>query len=163
MSVTVKQPNHINRDAEPSLITKCIATVFFSGYSPVAPGTAGSLVALIPLIIFPDIPISGLGLMIIVGFAVGIWVSNQFEIAYGDDPQVVVIDEAVGMWITMLFVPITWFHLGAAFILFRIFDIIKPTPARQLEALPNGWGIMLDDVAAGIYAGILLFLLTMIG
>ncbi len=160
MSTTVNQPNHIN---EPSFITRCVATVFFSGYSPVAPGTAGSLVALIPLIIFPGIHVFVLVAMIIIGFAAGVRVSNMFEAAYGDDPQVVVIDEAVGMWITMLFVPITWFNLGAGFLLFRIFDIIKPPPARQLEALTNGWGIMLDDVAAGIYAGILVFLITMIG
>jgi len=159
MSTAVKQPNRTN---DPSFITRCIATVFFSGYSPVAPGTAGSLVALIPLIIFPGIPIFTLLVMIVIGFSIGVFVSKKYEMVYGDDPRVVVIDEAVGMWITMLFVPITWLNLGAGFLLFRIFDIIKPPPARQFEAIPNGWGIMLDDVAAGIYAGILLFLITMI-
>jgi phosphatidylglycerophosphatase A len=154
------QPKRTDPAPQPSFITKCIATVFYSGYAPIAPGTAGSLVALLPLIIFPTISTSTLLVIVIIGFFIGVGVSRQFERAYGEDPQVVVIDEAVGMWITMLFVPVTWKTLALGFILFRIFDIIKPPPARQFEAVPNGWGIMLDDVAAGIYAALLLFLIT---
>ncbi len=162
MQAPGKPPNRINRAAEPAFITKCIATVFFSGYSPVAPGTAGSIVALIPLIIFPGMSTVTLALITISGFSIGVWASKQFERVYGDDPQIVVIDETVGMWVTMLFVPVTWFTMTAGFILFRIFDIIKPPPARQLEAIPNGWGIMLDDVAAGVYAGLTVFLTTLL-
>lgn len=162
MPAPEKQPNRVNRTVEPAWLTKCIATVFYSGYSPVAPGTAGSLAALIPLILFQNIPVAVLGGMVIVGFVLGVWSSKQFELAYGDDPQIVVIDEAVGMWITMLLVPISWFTLIAGFVLFRLFDIIKVPPARQLEALRNGWGIMLDDVASGIYAGVTVFLITLL-
>jgi phosphatidylglycerophosphatase A len=154
------QPKRTDPARQPSFIIKCIATVFFSGYAPIAPGTAGSLAALIPLIIFPTISTTVLLVIVVLGFIIGVLVSRQFERAYGEDPQVVVIDETVGMWITMLFVPITWKTLVLGFILFRIFDIIKPPPARQLEKVPNGWGIMLDDVAAGIYAGLLLLLIT---
>lgn len=162
MPSTQNQPNHIKRGTGPSFLSKCIATAFFSGYSPIAPGTAGSLLALLPLFFFPGTPTPVLALLVIIVFITGVWVSKKFEVAYGKDPQVVVIDEVVGMWVTMLFVPITWFNLAAGFILFRLFDIIKPPPARQLEELKHGWGIMLDDVAAGIYAGIVLFLITLI-
>ncbi len=155
------QQGKVKSQNELSFLTKCIATVFYSGYSPVAPGTAGSLVALIPLIIFPDITTVVLFVMVVVGLLIGVWVSRKFETVYGDDPQVVVIDEAVGMWVTMLFLPITWFHLGAGFLLFRIFDIIKPPPARQLESLSGGWGIMLDDIAAGVYAGLTVYFITL--
>ena len=158
MSTTVKEPNRVNSSVKPAFLTRCIATVFFSGYTPIAPGTAGSLIALIPLIVFPGMSPLYLALLIAAGFTAGVHASKQFEQAYGDDPQFVVIDETVGMWVTMLFVPITPVTLIAGFLLFRIFDIIKPPPARQLETLPNGWGIMLDDVAAGIYAGLVVLL-----
>jgi len=162
MQAKRKQPHQANAARHPSFLVKSIGTVFFAGYSPVAPGTAGSLVALIPLILFPGITTQTLIIMIVIGFTLGVWVSKQFEKAYGDDPQIVVIDETVGMWVTFLFVPITWLTLGIGFLLFRIFDIIKPPPAAQLEAIQGGWGIMLDDVAAGLYAGLLVLLITLL-
>ena len=79
------------------------------------------------------------------------------------DPQNVVIDEVAGQWITLLFVPVTWKTLLAGFILFRGFDILKPPPVRQLEQLPEGTGIVVDDVAAGIYALIVMQLLLRFG
>ncbi len=69
-----------------------------------------------------------------------------------EDPGHVVIDEVVGQWIALLFCPLDWKHPLLALLLFRLFDIVKPPPARQLESLPGGWGIMFDDVAAGLYA-----------
>jgi len=69
-----------------------------------------------------------------------------------EDPQFVVIDEVIGQWIALLFCPFDWLHALIALILFRLFDITKPFPARQLENLPGGWGIVFDDVAAGLYA-----------
>jgi phosphatidylglycerophosphatase A len=68
------------------------------------------------------------------------------------DPQFVVIDEVAGQWIALLFSPVDWRHALIALVLFRLFDITKPFPARQLESLPEGWGIVFDDVAAGLYA-----------
>jgi phosphatidylglycerophosphatase A len=76
-----------------------------------------------------------------------------------DDPQFVVIDELAGQWITLLFAPVSWKTLLTGFILFRGFDIVKPPPVRQLENLPAGTGIVMDDVAAGIYALIVMQLL----
>lgn len=116
-----------------------------------------------------------LGILIIIGFFVGVYTSNQVakveghkltrsaELAKGlfqngehktPDPSIVVIDEMVGIWITLLFLPKTWMAILIAFLAFRGFDIVKLPPARQLENIPNGWGIMLDDVVAGIYAWI---------
>ena len=79
------------------------------------------------------------------------------------DPQFVVIDEVAGQWITLLFVPVAWKTLLAGFILFRGFDIVKPPPVRQLERLPEGTGIVVDDVAAGVYALAVLQLLIHFG
>jgi phosphatidylglycerophosphatase A len=76
------------------------------------------------------------------------------------DPGHVVIDEVAGQWITLIFSRVNLSHLLAGFLLFRLFDIVKPWPARRLEHLPEGWGIMLDDVAAGVYALLLMLVLN---
>jgi phosphatidylglycerophosphatase A len=81
----------------------------------------------------------------------------------GKDPQFVVIDEVAGQLIALIAVPLTWKTFLAGFILFRAFDIVKPPPVRQLEALPEGFGIVLDDVMAGIYAFIVMHLLLRFG
>jgi phosphatidylglycerophosphatase A len=133
---------------------KLIATVFFSGYSPFAPGTAGSLVALLIYLIpgfensFVLVP------LVVLFFFTGVYTSSHVEKIIGHDPSIVVIDEMVGMWISLLFLPKTWIVCIAAFLLFRIFDIFKPPPARQFEHFRGGWGIMLDDIVAGIYANV---------
>ncbi len=76
-----------------------------------------------------------------------------------EDPGHVVIDEVAGQWIALIYSRVNLSHLLAAFLFFRLFDIVKPWPARQLESLPAGWGIMLDDVAAGVYALLLMLAL----
>ena len=86
----------------------------------------------------------------------GIWSSNVVSTIWGKDPARVVIDEVAGMCISLLFVPVTIKYVITALVLFRFFDIAKPLFIRKLEKLPGGWGIMLDDVLAGIYANILL-------
>jgi phosphatidylglycerophosphatase A len=96
--------------------------------------------------------------------AVGIPAATQAARASGvEDPQFVVIDEVAGQWITLLFAAVTWKTVLAGFILFRAFDIVKPPPVRQLERLPEGTGIVVDDVAAGIYALLALQLLIHFG
>ncbi len=96
--------------------------------------------------------------------AIGIPASTRVARASGlKDPQFVVIDEVVGQLITLIAVPITWKTLLAGFILFRGFDIVKPPPVRQLERLPEGFGIVLDDVAAGIYALLVMQVLLHLG
>jgi phosphatidylglycerophosphatase A len=88
--------------------------------------------------------------------AVGIWCSTEVEPEWGIDSNRVVIDEIAGMGITLLFLPVKIPFIITGFILFRFFDIVKPLFIRRLEALPGGWGVMLDDVLAGIYANIIL-------
>jgi phosphatidylglycerophosphatase A len=96
--------------------------------------------------------------------AIGIPAATRVAHASGiEDPQFVVIDEVAGQLITLIAVPISWKTLLAGFILFRGFDIVKPPPVRQLEQLPAGWGIVLDDVAAGIYALLVMQLLLHFG
>jgi phosphatidylglycerophosphatase A len=94
-------------------------------------------------------------------FAVGVWSAGKAEKVFGRaDPRQVVIDEVAGQIITFVATPrITWIGLIAGFILFRAFDVVKPFPARRAERIPGGWGIMLDDVVAGLYSLIVLVIL----
>lgn len=138
-----------------------LATGFYSGLSPFAPGTAGTLVGvLICLFCLPMTWILRL-LFVLVLLALSIYVAGQAEKIYQKkDDQRIVIDEIIGLQITMLPVAINVLNLCAAFVLFRIFDIWKPFPVRNLQGLPGGWGVVIDDVAAGIYAAIVLSLLV---
>ena len=153
MTDTLDQQN-LNKNNSIPFLTKFIATGFYSGYSPVAPGTAGSVAGLLFFLIpgfGTPIPLATAA---IIGFLIGTFTSNQMEKRFGEDPPIVVIDEIVGMWISLLFLPKNLFVIFTAFILFRIFDIVKPQPARYMEKFQHGWGIMLDDVVAGIYANV---------
>ena len=144
-------------------ISVWIATGLGTGYFPIAPGTAGSAVGLVLVIAVHRFPRPAASLAILAGllFAIGVWSAGKAEKAFGQvDPSQVVIDEIAGQVITFLATPrITWIGLLAGFILFRAFDILKPSPARQAERLPGGWGIMLDDVVAGFYSLLVLVLL----
>jgi phosphatidylglycerophosphatase A len=135
-----------------------MACGFGSGLAPVAPGTFGTLAG-VPICLlclslswFWRLPI------VLALTALSIYVSGRAEEIYQKkDDQRIVIDEIIGLQVTMLLVPITALHLFAGFILFRVFDILKPFPLKNLQNLPGGWGVVLDDVGAGIYAGALLF------
>ena len=94
--------------------------------------------------------------------ALGIWTGNKVEPQWGKDSYRVVIDEVAGMFISILFVPIEWKWLLIGFILFRFFDIAKPLYIRRMEAFKGGWGVMLDDVLAGIYANVVLQIVMLI-
>lgn len=140
-------------------------TGFYSGYVPFAPGTAGSLVGLllyvlqhyllghnlhwsvnliaIAVLFYPSVVICGMG--------------EQFFGA--KDPGPVVWDEIIGYFVTMLFLPYSWKLAAVGFVLFRIMDIVKPFPAAQLQSLPGGLGILIDDIVAGLYACGLLHLI----
>lgn len=145
-------------------IIKILAAGFGAGLSPVAPGTAGTLVGI--LICLCCYPLTGpfRFLFVVVISAVAIYVAGQAETLFGKkDDQRIVIDEIAGLQVTMLPVAITGLHLCAAFVLFRIFDIWKPFPVDRLQNLPGGWGVVADDLAAGIYGGVVLFLLTLTG
>jgi len=133
-----------------------------SGYAPFAPGTAGSLLGLFIYILFPADDITWLLVALIVTI-IGIPVSTWIENDKSRDPAIVVIDEICGQWIALLFLPRTLMVFVAAFVLFRIFDIWKPFPISRSQNLRGGWGIMMDDVFAGIAANICLQLLLMTG
>lgn len=142
-------------------VARVLATGFGAGFSPVAPGTAGSLLAVALYWLFPD-PAGGweAGLALLaatgVGFFVGVWASGEAEKVYGPDSGRIVIDEVVGMWVVMLWIPKSWTLLVAGFFLCRFFDIIKPFPAGRSQSLPGGWGVMTDDLVAGIYGNLVL-------
>jgi phosphatidylglycerophosphatase A len=134
-----------------------LATGFGCGYVPYIPGTVGSLVALLLYIFIPLDDYTWLAICTIL-FFVGVWVSGTVEKDKGKDPSIVVIDEFVGQWVALLFLPrILWIFI-ASFIVFRILDIIKPFPAADLEEIDGGIGIMLDDVIVAIYTNITLHL-----
>jgi phosphatidylglycerophosphatase A len=138
-----------------------VATGFGAGYSPFAPGTAGSLLAAILYWLFPD---SSLGwdaalplfVAVVAGFFIGVWVSAEAEKVYGKDSGRIVIDEIVGMWVVMLWIPKTPKLLLAGFFLCRFFDIVKPFPAGRSQSLKGGWGVMMDDLIAGVYGNLVL-------
>jgi phosphatidylglycerophosphatase A len=138
-------------------LSRFVATGLGSGYSPVAPGTAGSIVGLLLFL-----PLARVGwpwqLAATAAVAlVGALAAGRVARAVGrKDPGLVVVDEVAGQWVTFLALPFTPVIALAGFLLFRLMDIVKPWPARDLERLPGGWGIMADDVAAGIYAHLLL-------
>jgi phosphatidylglycerophosphatase A len=139
-----------------------LATAGYSGYVPWAPGTVGSAVGLVVYAIVASIgsPAFEVGLIVAL-FAVGVWAGTTAERYFGGiDPGPVVIDEVVGMLITLAFVPVGWIGAVVGFVLFRVFDVVKPFPARRFEALHGGLGVMADDAMAAIYANLLLRLLA---
>ena len=143
---------------------KFLACGFGSGLLPVAPGTFGTLIG-IPICLL-CLPLSWiLRLAVVLALmALAIYVAGRAEEIYQKkDDQRIVIDEIIGFQITMLPVAITILHLCVGFVLFRIFDILKPFPINNLQRLPGGWGVVIDDVAAGIYVGVILFALNYTG
>ena len=141
------------------LINKLIATALGLGYSPIAPGTMGAIggIAVYLLIVNTLSQVNLiLGLLTILFLILGIIASNKLEAEWGKDPSKIVIDEVVGVWIALLFIPSGWQYTLGAFLLFRFFDIVKPLFIKRAEKLKGGWGVMFDDVLAGIYANIVL-------
>jgi phosphatidylglycerophosphatase A len=135
------------------------ATGFGIGYMPLAPGTAGSLLALLVYFFLPMTYISWL-IISFLFLCIGLWAGGILEKEEGKDPGIIVIDEMVGQWCALLFLPLTYSILIMSFLLFRLLDIIKPYPAGRLERLKGGSGIMLDDIIAGIYTNIILQLIS---
>jgi phosphatidylglycerophosphatase A len=89
-------------------------------------------------------------------FALGVWSANKVEPEWGEDSYRVVIDEVAGMCLTLCFVPVRWPYIAIGLLLFRFFDIAKPLGIRRMERLNSGWGVMMDDMLAGLYANLLL-------
>ena len=133
-----------------------LATVGGVGYAPLAPGTVASALTVLFLWL---VPLSRASLLLVVAVVavVGTWAAHEAERALGGkDPGAIVIDEVAGMALSVLMVPLTPGVLVAGFLLFRLFDIVKPYPANTLQRLPGGVGVMIDDLVAGLYALLLL-------
>ena len=133
-----------------------VATVGYCGYFPFAPGTVGSAAGLVfyALVWWSGSP--AVEVMLIAAlFAVGVWAGTIAEQYFGGiDPGPIVVDEVVGMLITLAFIPVGWSGALAGFVLFRIFDVIKPFPAARFERLHGGLGVMADDAMAAVYANL---------
>ena len=150
------------RDSRP-LFALIIASAFGVGYIPFAPGTLGSAVG---LLLWALLPGSWLvqGTAIVVLFVVGSWSGAVAEEHFGKtDPGHVVIDEVVGMLMTLFLNPVGWRGAIGAFLLFRIADVVKPFPSNRLEKLTGGIGVMADDAMAAIYANAVLRAMLVLG
>jgi phosphatidylglycerophosphatase A len=145
------------------LVYKILGTFFGLGYSPVASGTVGSLGAILVCYILHHYLQENYNLillfLILFFFIIGVYVSGKLEAIWGVDPSEVVIDEVVGMWISLFLIPFNIYLVMAAFLLFRLFDIFKPLLIRKIEKLKGGWGIMGDDALAAIYSNVFLQLI----
>ena len=133
-----------------------IATAGYCGYFPIAPGTVGSAAGLVVylLVWWSGSPLVEAGLIAAV-FAAGVWAGTTAERFFGGiDPGPVVIDEVLGMLVTLAFIPVGWSAALAGFFLFRLFDVFKPWPARSLERLHGGLGVMADDAMAAVYSNL---------
>jgi phosphatidylglycerophosphatase A len=143
-----------------NFIEKLLGSGFYTGYIPIASGTFGTLAALFIYLIpgfennYVIIP------AIIVFFIYGLYAGSKFEIVYGKDPSECTIDEVVGTWISYLLLPKTVGIIIITFFLWRALDIFKPYPARKLENLNGGLGIMIDDVVSGFYTLIIMHLVV---
>lgn len=141
------------------IAAKIIASFFGVGYFPVAPGTLTSFIVVLIYKLFlhkMDWPIHLLIFFFL--FFIGTFTSSIFSSALkSKDPRKIVIDEAAGQYLALFQLSSSWFPLLLCFFLFRLFDIIKPFPIKKVETFPKGWGIMLDDLVAALYAGILIY------
>lgn len=141
-------------------LSKIIATFFGVGYFPVAPGTLASLIVVLLYKFFlhhfswPVHLLIFFGVFII-GTITSAWSSSKWKV---EDPQKVVIDEAAGQYLALFQLSPSWLPLLLSFLLFRLFDILKPFPVKRIESFPRGWGIMLDDFVAALYSGILVYI-----
>jgi phosphatidylglycerophosphatase A len=130
-----------------------ISTFGYVGFFPIAPGTAGSVaaLALYAMVRWVGEP-SFESVIIAMVFAAGVWASTRTEVVLGtSDPGPVVIDEVLGMLLTLAWLPLSLTGVIVGLVMFRILDVVKPFPAGRLEHAPRGWGIMLDDAMAGVY------------
>lgn len=143
-------------------IIKFFATGCYVGLMPVAPGTWGTAVGVALFWGIRNLPIVAYVATTITFIILAVWIADRAQAIFNDsDPKPVVIDEIAGLLVTMAFHSPTLWSIVAGFVLFRLFDIIKPPPIRWIERhLSGGWGIVLDDVAAGIYANAALWIVV---
>lgn len=151
------------------LFPKLIATSFGFGFLPVAPGTWGAVFAIIvwlPLYLWvsPALTVWITAAAVLVFTVLGTWASSVSERYWGKDPVIACVDETVGQWISLL--PVAgvavcpWWEIILSLALFRFFDIFKPLGIRAMERLPRGYGMMADDILAGLYSAVILLILN---
>jgi phosphatidylglycerophosphatase A len=137
-----------------------VATFGGAGFFPIASGTVGAAAA---LVLYAAVVLAGVASTALVSVQIagsiallfaGVWACTETEAIFGKDGGEMVVDEALGMLVSVAFLPPTVATLALAFVLFRVFDIVKPWPAGRCERMAGGWGVMLDDLVAGIYANI---------
>ena len=142
---------------------KFFATGAGTGYIPVAPGTFGAAVGVLLWWALSPLPHHIYVPTVIAFIFFSVWVSSGAQRLFGGkDPQKITIDEVAGMLVTVAFHQFTWITAIAGFVLFRIFDIAKPFPIRRVEKLSGGWGIVLDDILAGVYANLSLWIVLIV-
>ena len=144
---------------------KLIATVFGIGYVEKGGGTLAAAVCCIIWLLIPSSNFTNsLQVLLTIAISVlGVWSGKVAESMWGKDSNKIVIDEVAGMMITLLFIPVQFKFVLAGLVLFRFFDIAKPLFIKKMELLPEGWGVMADDVLAGLYANILLQIIVFFG
>ncbi len=140
-------------------LQKIVATAGGIGYLPIAPGTWAAGIAAVFWFYFNN-SISGSYniqlLLTVIVIAAGIYYAGKILSENEKDPSYIVIDEVAGLFVTLIFIPPTFYNVLLGFILFRFFDIVKPLGVRTMEKYPQGWGIMLDDILAGIYSNVVI-------
>lgn len=160
---SIHSPHSMNKANTPTGWDIFLVTGFYAGFSPVAPGTAGAALATLlwgaAVWSLPYAWVWGItcgGILLFTLLAIPS--IRRIEQVWGEDPSRVVIDEMVGVWITLLAVPqgASWLYPFGAFFLFRLFDIWKPLGVRRMERISGGWGVMLDDILAGLYGAIVM-------
>ncbi len=142
---------------------KIFSTCFGLGYFPVAPGTLTSIVVALGYFFLPVLhnPVLLLTLVVL-STGIGIWAGGVMEEHYGNDPSIVTIDELAGQWLALVALPEGVWPVVLSLVFFRFFDIAKPGPVDALQRLPGGWGIMLDDVLAGLFANVSVWALILL-
>jgi phosphatidylglycerophosphatase A len=137
-----------------------VGSALFTGYSPIAPATVTSFFMLVPVYYLAPFPLWS-SLAIVVLFFVGVLVAGDLEKVWGKDPRRVTIDEVVGTLITFFWLPVSIWGMLVGFFVWRFFDIVKLPFVNRSQDLPGGWGVMMDDVLAGILANLVMRLLLL--
>lgn len=152
---TINQKGTMNKAIK--AVVLFIAQGAYSGRSPVAPGTAGTVVGVLLYLGMERLSPAVYGVLCALIFLGGMWTTGRAEVILGktDSPSIVV-DEILGYLVAMLLVPTSWEFMAAGFVLFRVFDILKPWPLKRLQDLHGGLGVMIDDIGAAVYTNLLL-------
>jgi phosphatidylglycerophosphatase A len=145
-------------------VARALGSVLGTGFIPFAPGTVASLFALLAFYFVPAISgrIELFVPLIVLTVVIGVWSGGVMEEEYGEDPSSTVIDEVAGQWIALVALPFHPLLMLLSFIFFRVFDIFKPGPVDYVQRYPGGWGIMADDVLAGVMANMTVRLIMLV-